>query len=66
MAWSYDFMLKLTLASGATALGSVLSFLFFQAEDVAPGLDCISVTGVKRASHVAQQGMGNLVNGGHQ
>ena len=40
--------------------------LFFEAEDIAPGLNRISVAGVKRASHVAQQGMGDLVNRGHQ
>jgi hypothetical protein len=58
-------MLKLTLASGASttpaglprrgprpALGSVA--LFFEAEDVAPGLDCISVARIEGSAHMAQ------------
>jgi hypothetical protein len=40
--------------------------LFFQAEDIAPRLNCFSIARVGRASHMTKQRMGNFVYGGHQ
>ena len=42
--------------------------LLFEAEDIAPGLNALTfaIAGTRGPSHVIQDGMGNLVDGGQQ